>query len=69
MKYSLKKKNNIKGEIKMTNEEFRAKAKYVLDNEMFLENENLFNYEDLNSIKVAQIDSDRYIEALMPFMN
>lgn len=53
----------------MTNEEFRAKAKDVLDNEMFLENENLFNYEDLNSIKVAQIDSERYIEALMPFMN
>ncbi len=53
----------------MTKEEFKAKAKYVLDNEMFLENENLFNYEDLNSIKVAQIDSERYIEALMPFMN
>lgn len=53
----------------MTNEEFRAKAKYVLDNEMFLENENLFNYEDLNSIKVAQIDSNSFIEATMPFMN
>ena len=52
----------------MTKEEFRAKAKEVIDNERFGRFVKLFNYTDIEQIKVAQVDDFDDLDSAMPFM-
>lgn len=53
----------------MTKEQFRAKAKEIVDNEQFGCYGVLFNYEEINQMKVAQVDDYEDIRNAMPFMD
>ena len=51
----------------MTREEFKAKAKKIIDNEQFGSFGALFNYESFEEMKVAQITDDLdFTESTMP---
>lgn len=53
----------------MTKEEFKAKAKKVIDNEQFGRDGELFDYKEINQMKVAQVDEWGDLDSTMPFMN
>jgi len=59
----------------MTKEQFKAKAKEVIDNEKFRfdeNSENLFNYKNIRQMhvaQVAQVDDWGDLDSAMPFMN
>ncbi len=53
----------------MTKEEFKAKAKKVIDNEQFGCNGVLFDYKEINQMKVAQVDEWGDLDSTMPFMD
>lgn len=53
----------------MTKEEFKAKAKEIIDNVQFGSDGALFDYEDISQIKVAQADEWDELERDMLFMN
>lgn len=53
----------------MTKEQFRAKAKEIIDNEPFGDLGVLFNYEEINQMKVAQADDWGDLDNSMPFMD
>jgi hypothetical protein len=53
----------------MTKEQFKAKAKKVIDNELFCYGELLFDYGEIDQMKVAQVDDWDDIENSMPFMD
>ena len=52
----------------MTKEEFKAKAKEIIDNEQFGRYGALFNYAEIGQMKVAQVDEWENAENTMPFM-
>ena len=49
----------------MTKEEFKTKAKEVINNEQFGLLENLFSYNDYGDIRVAHISDDFSVESDM----
>ena len=53
----------------MTKEQFKAKAKQVIDSEQFGCGEVLFDYRKLEQMKVAQVDDWGDLDSTMPFMN
>ena len=53
----------------MTREQFQAKAKKVIDSEMFGFDEALFDYEELGQMRVAQFDNWGDPENSMPFID
>lgn len=53
----------------MTKEEFKAKAKETIDNERFAYSIHLFNYTDIEQMKVAQVDDFGDFDSTMPFMD
>lgn len=53
----------------MTKEEFKAKAKEIIENEQFGPYGALFGgYEDFDEIKLAQIDNYEDVHGSMPIM-
>ena len=52
----------------MTKEEFKAKAKEIIDNESFF-NIKIFDYDDIDDICVAQINDMERAIASCPFMD
>ena len=54
----------------MTKEEFKAKAKEIVDNEPFYCNKfKLFNYDNINEMCVAQVDDVNDAVASYPLMD
>ena len=53
----------------MTKEQFRAKAKEIIDNEPFGTLGVLFDYAEIDQMKVAQVDDWGDLDNSMPFMN
>lgn len=56
-------------EFEMTKEEFKAKAKEIIDNEQFGCDSVLFDYAEIDQMKVAQVDNWGDLDSSMPFMN
>lgn len=52
----------------MTREQFKAKAKEVIDNEPFY-NSKLFDYVDIDAVRVAQIYDEDQAKASYPLMD
>ena len=57
-----------KGKFEMTKEQFKAKAKEIIDNEPFGELK-LFDYDDINAVCVAQIYDIDKAHASYPLMD
>lgn len=53
----------------MTKEQFKAKAKEIVDNEPFGRGGVLFDYKEINQMKVAQVDKWSDLDSTMPFMD
>ena len=53
----------------MTKEQFKAKAKEIIDNEQFSCDGVLFDYEEVEQMKVAQVDEWGDLDSAMPFMD
>ncbi len=53
----------------MTKEEFKAKAKEIIDNEPFYGTLKLFNYDNIDEICVAQTDDVNNAVASYPLMD
>ena len=52
----------------MTREEFKAKAKEIIDYEPFY-NSKLFDYDDIDAMRVAQIYDEDRAKASYPLMD
>ena len=53
----------------MTKEEFKVKARKIIDNEQFGCDEALFDYKEIEQMKVTQVDDWGDIDNAMPFMD
>jgi hypothetical protein len=53
----------------MTKEQFKAKAKEVINKEQFGGDVLLFDYKEINEMKVAQVDEWGDLISHMPFMD
>ena len=53
----------------MTKEEFKARAKKIIDEEKFGCDGVLFNYKEIEQMKIAQVDDCYYLDSTMPFMD
>ena len=53
----------------MTKEEFKAKAKKVIDEEKFGSLGVLFDYKEIDEMKVAQVTWGDFLDSTMPFMD
>ena len=53
----------------MTKEQFKAKAKEIIDNEPFYGDLKLFDYVDIDTVRVAQIYDEDQAKASYPLMD